>query len=103
MRRAGTAPAAPQLRGGGPDEVLVLVDGFPVNDPLTGRADLSRIPSREVEAVTLLPGAQTVRAGSRAMAGVIVVETRRERGAEGAAWGGSHGARGRGSAPPSAR
>ena len=53
MRRAGNGPAAPQVRGGGPDEVLVLVDGFPVNDPLTGRADLSRISSREVDAVTL--------------------------------------------------
>ena len=41
----------------------MLVDGFPVNDPLTGRADLSRISSRDVERVTLLPGAQTVRAG----------------------------------------
>ena len=48
----------------------MLVDGFPVNDPLTGRADLSRIASREVEGVTLLPGAQTVRAGNRAIAGV---------------------------------
>ena len=77
VRRAGNGPAAPQVRGGGPDEVLVLVDGFPINDPLTGRADLSRISSREVDAVTLLPGAQTVRAGSRAVAGVILVETRR--------------------------
>jgi vitamin B12 transporter len=92
VRRAGNGPAAPQMRGGGPDEVLVVVDGFPVNDPLTGRADLSRIASREVEGVTLLPGAQTVRAGGRAIAGVIVVETRRSVAPEGAAWGGSHGA-----------
>ena len=70
VRRAGNGPAAPQVRGGGPDEVLVLVDGFPMNDPFTGRADLSRISSREVEGVTLLPGAQTVRTGNRAMAGV---------------------------------
>jgi len=78
VRRAGNGPAAPQVRGGGPDEVLVLVDGFPINDPLSGRADLSRISSREVAAVTLLPGAQTVRAGRRAVAGVLLVETRRD-------------------------
>jgi outer membrane cobalamin receptor len=94
VRRAGNGPAAPQVRGSGPDEVLVLVDGFPVNDPLTGRADLSRIASREVEAVTLLPGAQTVRAGNRAVGGVLLVETRRDVRPEGATWTGSHGARG---------
>jgi iron complex outermembrane receptor protein len=94
VRRAGNGPAAPQVRGGGPDEVLVLVDGFPVNDPLTGRADLSRISSREVAAVTLLPGAQTVRAGSRAVAGVLLVETRRDVRPEGSAWAASHGSLG---------
>jgi vitamin B12 transporter len=95
VRRTGSgAPAAPQLRGGGPDEVLVLVDGFALNDPLTGRADLSRIPSRDVERVTLVPGAQTVRSGSRAIAGVITVETRRPLRPEGASWVASHGARG---------
>ena len=95
VRRTGSGgPASPQLRGGGPDEVLVLVDGFAVNDPLTGRADLSRIPSREVDQVTLLPGAQTVRAGSRAVAGVIVVDTRRPVRPDGSAWVADHGARG---------
>jgi vitamin B12 transporter len=94
VRRAGNGPAAPQVRGSGPDEVLVLVDGFPVNDPLTGRADLSRISSREVDAVTLLPGAQTVRAGNRAVGGVLLVETRRDVRPEGSTWTGSHGALG---------
>ncbi|HUR94146.1 MAG TPA: TonB-dependent receptor [Gemmatimonadales bacterium] len=94
VRRAGNGPAAPQVRGGGPDEVLVLVDGFPVNDPFTGRADLSRISSREVAHVTLVPGAQAVRAGNRAVAGVLVVETRREARPELSTWAGSHGALG---------
>lgn len=93
-RTGGGAPASPQLRGGGPDEVLVLVDGFAVNDPFTGRADLGRISSREVDRVTLLPGAQTVREGSRAVAGVIVIETRRPLRPEGTAWMADHGARG---------
>ena len=95
VRRTGSGgPASPQLRGGGPDEVLVLVDGFAVNDPFTGRADLGRISSREVDRVTLLPGAQTVRAGARAVAGVIVVDTRRPIRPDGAAWVANHGARG---------
>jgi vitamin B12 transporter len=95
VRRTGSAgPAAPQLRGGGPDEVLVLVDGFAINDPFTGRADLSRISSRDVQRVKLLPGVQTVRAGSRAIAGVIVIDTRRPIRPEGSAFMGSHGSRG---------
>lgn len=91
VRRAGNGPASPQVRGSGPDEVLVLVDGFPVNDPFTGRADLSRISSREVAEVTLVPGAQTVRAGNRAVAGVLLVETRRSVHPELSTWAGSHG------------
>lgn len=93
-RTGGGAPASPQLRGGGPDEVLVLVDGFAVNDPFTGRADLARIASREVDRVTLLPGAQAVREGNRAVAGVIVIDTRRPLRPEGTAWMADHGARG---------
>ena len=77
VRRTGSGgPAAPQVRGGGPDEVLVLLDGFPVNDPLTGRADLSRISSHDIARATLLPGAQSARLGARAIAGVIVLEGR---------------------------
>jgi vitamin B12 transporter len=95
VRRTGSSgPASPQLRGGGPDEVLVLVDGFALNDPLSGRADLSRIASREVAKVTLVPGAQSVRAGGRAIAGVLAIETRRDLRPEGATWAGSHGALG---------
>ena len=93
-RNGGTGPAAPQVRGGGPDEVLVLVDGFAVNDPLTGRADLSTIPTGDVERVTLVPGARTARAGRRAVAGMLLVETRRAERPEGAVWAGSHGSRG---------
>ena len=95
VRRTGSGgPAAPQLRGGGPDEVLVLVDGFALNDPLTGRADLSAVPTSEVSEVRLLPGVQTTRAGARAVAGVLLVETRRAARPEAGGWLSSHGARG---------
>jgi vitamin B12 transporter len=95
VRRTGSAgPAAPQVRGGGPDEMLVLLDGFAINDPLTGRADLSRISSRDVERVTLVPGAQTTRAGGRAIAGLLVVDTRRDIRPEASGWYGSHNAAG---------
>jgi outer membrane receptor protein involved in Fe transport len=92
VRRTGSGgPAAPQVRGGGPDEVLVLVDGFTLNDPLTGRADLSAIATGDVEQVTLLPGIQTARMGRRAVAGVLLVRTRSAPRPEGSGWIGSHG------------
>ena len=92
VRRTGTGgPAAPQVRGGGPDEVLVLLDGFALNDPLTGRADLGGIATGEVARVTLLPGVHTARLGPRAIAGVLLIESRRAAHPEGGAWIGSHG------------
>ncbi|HET7230649.1 MAG TPA: TonB-dependent receptor, partial [Longimicrobium sp.] len=67
------------IRGSAADQVLVLVDGAPLNDPVTGEADLSVVPAGDVERVTVLPGARTARYGPRAQAGVVLVETRAAR------------------------
>lgn len=63
------------IRGSSADAVLVLVDGVPLNDPLTGEADLSLISAAVVREVTVLPGARSARYGPRAEAGVVLVET----------------------------
>ncbi|HEX7241259.1 MAG TPA: TonB-dependent receptor plug domain-containing protein, partial [Longimicrobiaceae bacterium] len=77
-RRGGPgSPATVSIRGSGAGEVLVLVDGVPVNSPLSGEADLSTLPLEAVERVTVLRGAQSARYGGRALAGVVAVETRR--------------------------
>jgi vitamin B12 transporter len=68
--------AIPQIRGSAADEVLVLVDGFSLNDPFTGRADLSRVPVQDIESISLLRGVQSARWGSRAVAGVLQISTR---------------------------
>ncbi len=65
------------LRGGSSDQVLLLVDGVPVADPLTGGVDLSRIPLAGVVRVEVLPGAHGARFGSGALSGVILVTTGR--------------------------
>jgi outer membrane cobalamin receptor len=65
------------IRGSGSNEVLVLVDGVPLNSPLTGDADLSQVSLETVEHVTVRSGAQSARYGGRALAGVVEVETRR--------------------------
>jgi outer membrane cobalamin receptor len=75
----GSGPTGAQtasIRGSGADEVLVLVDGVALNDPVSGEADLSAVPASAVERVTVLPGARTARYGPRAQAGVVLIETR---------------------------
>ncbi len=71
------APAHASIRGSSAGEVLVLVDGVPLNSTITGDADLSRLSLDAVERVTVLPGSQSARYGDRALGGVILVETRR--------------------------
>ena len=92
VRTQAAGTTAPVIRGSAPDEVLVLVDGVPLNDPTTGVADLSRVGVDEVHRVTLYPGAQRARFGGRALAGVLVIDTRPGGRSQGAVWGRSHGA-----------
>ena len=73
------------IRGSGADAVLVLVDGAPVNDPLTGEADLSLLALEDVESVRVIPGAHTARYGPRAEGGVVIIESRRSSDARAAA------------------
>ena len=68
-------PQTPTIRGSGADAVLVLVDGVPLNDPITGEADLSVLSTSGVESITVLPGGQSARYGARAAAGAILVRT----------------------------
>lgn len=78
----GTGPTGERtisIRGSAADQVLVLVDGAPLNDPVTGTADLSVVSAGDVERVTVLPGARTARYGPRAQAGVVLIETRAAR------------------------
>jgi len=64
------------VRGSRPEDVLVLLDGVPLNDPLTGRADLSMIPTSTLESGTLVLGAASQRYGSGASAGVLLLNSR---------------------------
>lgn len=77
VRESGpTGPRTVSIRGSAADAVLVLVDGVPLNDPVTGEADLSTIPAQSIDRLTVLPGAQSARYGPRAEAGVVLIETR---------------------------
>jgi len=75
QERTRGGPQLVSVRGANPDAVLVLLDGVPLNDPITGEADLSTVPARSLTSATVLAGALSARFGPRAAAGVILLET----------------------------
>ncbi|MDQ3809744.1 MAG: TonB-dependent receptor [Chloroflexota bacterium] len=69
--RSARGALALSIRGSRPEQVLVLLDGMPLNDPATGVADVSDIPLAALGAVMVVPGASTVAPGSGASGGVL--------------------------------
>lgn len=63
------------VRGGRPGGVLVLLDGLPLNDPLTGEADISTVPLSSLASATLVRGAGTARYGSGALGGALLLSS----------------------------
>ncbi|UCC83657.1 MAG: TonB-dependent receptor [Gemmatimonadota bacterium] len=77
-RRGPVGRQTVSVRGSSADQVLVLLDGAPLGDPLTGAADLSTVPATQIESITVLKGSQSARFGPGAEAGVVLIETRRD-------------------------
>ncbi len=77
------------IRGADPEHVLVLVDGFPVNDPSSpkGTFNWAYMTVDNIEKIEILRGPQSTLYGSDAMAGVINIITKRGGGALGAVLG----------------
>ena len=67
------------FRGASTGNVLVLLDGVPVNDPsqINTYFDLNHLQTDQVERIEILKGAQSTLWGSNAMAGVINIITRK--------------------------
>lgn len=63
------------LRGARPEQVLVVVDGMPLNDPSTGRADVSDIPLSALGAIAVAGGSDATAYGSGASGGVVALST----------------------------
>jgi outer membrane receptor protein involved in Fe transport len=97
VTRAGGpgSPATASIRGSSANQVLVLVDGVPQNQAVSGSADLSLVRLDNVEKISVVRGAQSARYGQQALGGAIVVETRRPMGVEAQAdvGAGSYGGR----------
>lgn len=70
------------VRGSRPEAVLVLLDGVPINDPLTGAADLSSIPVASLQSASLVRGTSSARYGPGATSGVLLLRSRAPSGPE---------------------
>jgi outer membrane cobalamin receptor len=64
------------IRGSNPNQVLVLLDGIPLNDPLTGEADLNLVPLSIIEDVTIYKGGNAAKSGSGSLGGQVEIKTK---------------------------
>jgi outer membrane cobalamin receptor len=64
------------IRGSTPEQVLVVLDGVPLNAAIGGPVDLSRLPVGNLARVEIVRGAAPIRFGPSAIGGVVAVETR---------------------------
>lgn len=79
VRAAGGGPGGvqqPSIRGSTPQQVLVLIDGVPLNATAQFGVNLSTIALADVERVEVLRGPYSAIYGSGALGGVIQVTTR---------------------------
>ncbi|MBF1990213.1 TonB-dependent receptor [Fischerella thermalis] len=65
------------IRGSNSGQVLILLDGRPINNLGSGSFDLSEITSNIIERIEVLPGGGSTLYGSSAIGGVISIITRR--------------------------
>jgi vitamin B12 transporter len=81
------------LRGSGPSEVVVMIDGVKVKSTTTGTFDLSGISVDDIERIEIVKGPQSTIYGSEAQGGVINIITKRakETGVDATLEGGSFG------------
>lgn len=68
-----------RMRGGTPEQTLVLIDGAIVNSATLGTYDFANLTSDNIERIEILRGSQSMLWGSDAMGGVINITTKRGR------------------------
>ena len=73
--RGARGQSVVSMRGARPEQVVVTIDGVPINDPASGIADLADVPLASLAAVTVTPGADAARFGSGASGGVLALTT----------------------------
>ncbi|HEV8353703.1 MAG TPA: TonB-dependent receptor [bacterium] len=79
VRSAGYGPAGVQqlsIRGSSPQQVLIMLDGVPLNGPSQFGLNLSTMTLADVERVEILRGPYSAIYGSGALGGVVNIVTR---------------------------
>jgi vitamin B12 transporter len=69
-----------RVRGAESNQVLVVVDGIPINDVNSGDADLANVPVDNIARIEVIRGPQSGIWGPNAQAGVILITTKSGRG-----------------------
>jgi outer membrane cobalamin receptor len=72
----GSAPIKISMRGSDANQVLVILDGVPLNDPLTGETDLAQISLATIDEIVVHKGGASAAYGNGALAGVIEIRSR---------------------------
>ena len=62
------------IRGSNSNEVLIIYDGIPLNSSYIGGFDLSWINLNDIESVSIIKGSGTLKYGSGAFGGVVVLD-----------------------------
>lgn len=65
------------MRGFGGKDILVMLDGQPLNTPFDGNVDWNSIPASEVQRIEIVRGAASSLYGGHAVAGVINIITKK--------------------------
>jgi vitamin B12 transporter len=73
--RSARGETALSLRGARREQVVITLDGLPLNDPATGVADISDLPLAALGSATVVPGADPINVGSGATGGVLALTT----------------------------
>jgi len=63
------------IRGFESQDILIMVDGRPINDPYYGTIDLSTIGMGNISRIRVVKGASSIRYGPNAMGGVVNIMT----------------------------
>lgn len=65
------------IRGVSSQQVLILLDGVPLNSPSSGLKDLSQIPMENIDRIEIIRGAASALHGANAVGGVLNIITKK--------------------------
>jgi vitamin B12 transporter len=68
------------LRGGSPNQTMVMLDGVKVKSTTLGQFDFAGLSVEDIERIEIVKGPQSTMYGSEAMAGVVNIITKKGRG-----------------------